>query len=231
METIGLLGGMSWESTALYYKLINQMVSTKLGGLHSAKILLSSVDFHEIEQMQAEEQWEDTADLLSTEAKKLESAGSGFIVLCTNTMHIIADKIQNRIDIPLLHLADATAEAIQEKGISKVGLLGTKFTMEKDFYKIRLENRGIQVVVPNENDREIVHRVIYDELCKGKILDNSRREFLRIMDGLRTLGAEGVIEGCTEIVTLVQECHANIPLFDTTSIHAKAAVKKAFSYE
>jgi len=224
MKTIGLLGGMSWESTALYYKLINEGIKEKLGGLHSAKIALHSVDFAEIETMQHVGDWDGAAKALTKAAQNIEAAGADFLLICTNTMHKVAPQIQDGIDIPLLHLADATAKRIQDAGIKTIGLLGTNFTMEQDFYKGRLEHHGLNVLVPNKEDRDIIHRVIYDELCLGQVEDTSRQEYLRIMNKLRDAAAEGVIEGCTEIVILVQQDHTDIPLFDTTRIHAEAAV-------
>ena len=230
MKTIGLLGGMSWESTALYYSHINELVKEKLGGLHSAKVAMYSVDFQEIEVLQHAGQWDATGKILSTAAKQVENAGADFLLICTNTMHKVAPQIEAAMDIPLLHIADATANRIKAEGIQNIGLLGTRFTMEQDFYAGRLkEKHGLRVILPSKEDREIVHRVIYEELVLGVVRDESRREYLRIMDALRAQGAEGVIEGCTEIVMLVQQAHTDIPLFDTTSIHAQAAVEMALS--
>ena len=228
MKTIGLLGGMSWESTALYYRWINELVKQQRGKLHSAKIAMVSVDFQQIEELQHQDEWEMAGDLLSTAARQVQSAGADFLLICTNTMHRVAPQIENALDIPLLHIADATADAVRQHGIRTIGLLGTKFTMEQDFYAGRLSKRhGLDVITPDAADREIVHRVIYDELVQGIVKDESRREFLRIMDGLRARGAQGVIEGCTEIVMLVQQPHTNIPLFDTTMLHAQKAVEMA----
>lgn len=228
MKTIGLLGGMSWESTALYYRLINEGVRARLGGLHSARIALVSVDFQEIEDMQRSGDWAGAGGALGQAAGQVEAAGADFLLICTNTMHKVADQVQEAIGIPLLHLADATARRIRAAGMETVGLLGTKFTMEQDFYRGRLiEEHGLSVLVPPEPDREIVHRIIYDELCLGQVKDASREAYLRIMEGLRERGAEGIIEGCTEIVMLVQQQHTDIPLFDTTSIHAQEAVVEA----
>ena len=228
MKTIGLLGGMSWESTESYYRLINQTVKNKLGGLHSAKLILHSVDFAEIEQLQHLGEWEKTADILKKAAQGIEKAGADFILICTNTMHLVAPQIQAGINIPLLHIADATAEEIVKAGIKKIGLLGTAFTMEEDFYKGRLEKQfSLEVIRPGASDRKIVHQIIYDELCLGKIENVSRDEYLRIIDKLVEQGAEGVILGCTEIALLVEPKHTNTRLFDTTMLHALKAVEKA----
>lgn len=227
MQTIGLLGGMSWESTELYYRLINEKVKQRLGGLHSAKIVLVSVDFQEIETLQHQNRWEEAGKLLAKAGQQVEAAGADFLLICTNTMHKVAPQIEQAISIPILHLADATAVRIKQRGLKKVGLLGTNFTMEQDFYRGRLEQHGLEVIVPNAADRAIVHGVIYDELCLGQVQDASRQEFLRIIDDLHAQGAEGIIEGCTEIVMLVQQQHTNVPLFDTTAIHAEAAVERA----
>ena len=230
MKTIGLLGGMSWESTALYYQQINELIKQKLGGLHSAKIAMYSVDFQEIEEMQHSGQWDATGEILSKAAEQVQAAGADFLVICTNTMHKVAPQIAAAIDIPILHIADATAERIKAAGIKNIGLLGTRFTMEQDFYAGRLRDlHGINVLLPPRADRDLVHRVIYEELVLGVVRDESRREYLRIMDSLRAAGTEGVIEGCTEIVMLVQQAHTDIPLFDTTSIHAEAAVEMALA--
>ena len=230
MKTIGLLGGMSWESTALYYQQINELVKEKLGGLHSAQIAMYSVDFQPIEEYQHAGDWNATGEILAQAARHVQSAGADFLVICTNTMHKVAPQIAEKIDIPILHIADATAERIKADGIKNIGLLGTRFTMEQDFYAGRLrDEHGLNVLLPPKNDREIIHRVIYEELVLGVVRDESRREYLRIMDGLSAAGAEGVIEGCTEIVMLVQQEHTDIPLFDTTSIHAQAAVMKALA--
>ena len=227
MQTIGLLGGMSWESTELYYRWINELVKEKLGGLHSAKIVLVSVDFQEIETLQHEGRWDEAGAALAQAAQQIEAAGADFLLICTNTMHKVAPQIEQAIHIPILHLADATAVRIQQKGLKKVGLLGTNFTMEQDFYRGRLEQHGLEVIVPNAADRAVVHGVIYNELCLGQVEDTSRQEFLRIIDDLHAQGAEGIIEGCTEIVMLVQQQHTAVPLFDTTAIHAEAAVNRA----
>ena len=227
MKTIGMLGGMSWESTALYYRKINEETKRHLGGLHSARIALVSVDFQEIETLQHEDDWATCAQILADRSRDIEAAGADFLLICTNTMHLVAPQIEEAIGIPLLHIADATATRIRSAGYEKIGLLGTRFTMEQAFYRGRLEQQGIEVLVPPEEDREIVHRVIYDELCRGEVRDDSRAEFLRIIDDLAARGAQGVIEGCTEIVMLVQQTHTDVPLFDTTSIHALEAVAEA----
>jgi len=228
MKTIGLLGGMSWESTALYYRWINELVREKLGGLHSAQIAMYSVDFQEIEILQHKGEWDATGEILAKASQQIEAAGADFLLICTNTMHKVAPQIEAAINIPLLHIADATAEKIKADGIQNIGLLGTRFTMEQDFYAGRLRDKhGLKVILPSKQDREIVHRVIYEELVLGIVRDESCREYLRIMEDLRTQGAEGVIEGCTEIVMLVQQEHTDIPLFDTTAIHAQAAVEMA----
>jgi aspartate racemase len=224
MKTIGLLGGMSWESTVPYYQLLNREIGRTLGGLHSARVLLLSVDFQEIEVLQHEGKWDELGEMLSKDARILEEAGADFLVLCTNTMHLVAPAIEAALSIPLLHIADATAERIKATGLASVGLLGTRFTMEKPFYKGRLEEgHGLKVFVPGEEDRERIHRVIYDELVLGEIREESRREFARITEDLSDSGAEGVILGCTEIGLLLRQEDAPVPLFDTTSIHAEAA--------
>lgn len=228
MKTIGLLGGMSWESTELYYRWINEGVKQKLGGLHSARIALVSVDFEEIERLQHQNQWDQAGAVLAIAAQQVAAAGADFLLICTNTMHKVAPQIERAIDIPLLHIADATAERIKAEKMNTVGLLGTNFTMEQAFYKGRLENRhGLEVIVPSEVDRQIVHRVIYEELVLGNVQEESRNAYLRIMRQMQEEGAEGIIEGCTEIVLLVQQEHTDIRLFDTTAIHAEAAVAKA----
>lgn len=228
MKTIGLLGGMSWESTATYYRIINERFKEKLGGLHSAIICLYSVDFDEIEKLQSSGNWAETAKILTDASKNIEAGGADFLLICTNTMHKVAPEIESAINIPVLHIADATAEQIKIKGYAKVGLLGTKFTMEQDFYKGRLIKRhGIEVVVPNHPDRQIVHNVIFNELCLGKINEKSRVEYVRIIEELAEKGAQAVILGCTEISLLVHQEHTLVPLFDTTKIHALEAVEKA----
>jgi len=228
MKTIGLLGGMSWESTATYYTLINQGIRQQLGGLHSAEIVLYSIDFDAIEQLQAQGKWEEAAAILVTAAKKIEAAGADFLLICTNTMHKVAPAVQQEITIPLLHIADATAEAIKNQHIGCVGLLGTRFTMEDDFYKGRLQElHDIQVRIPEKKDRELIHRVIFDELCCGIISKQSRQQFIRIIDSLAAMGAQSVILGCTEISLLVNQTHTPVPIFDTTAIHAEKAVQYA----
>ncbi|UYO95220.1 aspartate/glutamate racemase family protein [Pollutimonas sp. M17] len=228
MRTIGLLGGMSWESTADYYREINQGIKKALGGLHSAKLVLYSVDFETIEKLQHAGDWKGAEAVLVKAAKRIEAAGADFLLICTNTMHKLADPIEQAICIPLLHIADATAEALLEHGIKSVGLLGTAFTMEQDFYKGRLEQKyGLEVLVPDAPDRKIVHDVIYQELCLGKVVPESRAQYLRIIDALAARGAQAVILGCTEIGLLVKQADSSVMLFDTTLIHAGAAVERA----
>ncbi|MEO8281317.1 MAG: aspartate/glutamate racemase family protein [Ideonella sp.] len=230
MKTIGLLGGMSWESTLPYYRIVNEVVKARLGGLHSAKVILYSVDFHEIEQLQQLGDWQAAGHLLGKAAARTEAAGADFIVLCTNTMHRVADAIEASIHIPLLHIADPTAHAIKRAGLSKVGLLGTRFTMEQAFYKDRLIDRhGLSVLVPNQQDREMVHRVIYEELCLGQVDDRSRQAYRRIMATLVAEGAQAIILGCTEISLLVEPGDAEVPLFDTTRLHALSAAEYALA--
>ena len=227
-KTIGLIGGMSWESTASYYRELNEGIKAQLGGLHSAKICLVSVDFEEIEKLQHVGDWEGTAVILSEAAAAVENGGADFLLICTNTMHKVAPQIEKSISIPILHIADATAERLREDGIKKVGLLGTRFTMEQDFYKGRLvEKYGIDVIVPEQSEREDVHAVIYNELCLGTINEKSRERYLEIIAQLRENGAEAVILGCTEIALLVQQGHTATPLYDTTAIHAEQAVRQA----
>ena len=223
MKTIGLVGGMSWESTVTYYKIINECVKERLGGLHSAKILLYSVDFAEIERCQAAGEWDKSAHILSDAAMRLESAGADFIVICTNTMHKVAPQIEENIHIPVLHIADATADELLRSNIKKTARLGTKYTMTQDFYKSRLIERGIEVVVPDERGIETVNRVIYEELCLGIISEKSRAEYSEIIAKLKEKGAEAVILGCTEIGLLVRREDSVLPVFDTTVIHAGAA--------
>lgn len=228
MKTIGLLGGMSWESTASYYRIINEQISKSLGKLHSAKIAMVSVDFHEIEQLQHQGDWAGTAKILSQAATNIESAGADFLLICTNTMHKIAPEIENVISIPLLHIADATAELLVSKGVKTVGLLGTSFTMEQDFYKRRLADKyGLSVLTPDETDRQRVHDIIYQELCLGKINNSSKSEYLRIIQQLSAGGAEAVILGCTEIGLLVQQTDTDVLLIDTAAVHAQKAVEYA----
>jgi len=228
MKTIGLIGGMSWESSLEYYKIINESVKEKLGGLHSAKSLMYSVDFEEIEKLQHEGNWNKLTEIMIEAAKDLEKGGADFVIICTNTMHKMADEVQENIQIPLLHMADLTGENIQKKGIKKIGLLGTKFTMEEDFYKERLiSNFGMEVLIPDEEERQIVHDVIYNELCLGEIKTSSKDKFVKIINNLVKNGAEGIILGCTEIPLLIKQEDVEIPLFDTTTIHAKSAVEYA----
>ena len=227
MKTIGLIGGMSWESTVSYYQLINETIKEKLGGLHSAKILLYSVDFAEIERYQASGDWDKSAEVLSQIAQNLEQAGADFIVICTNTMHKVAPQIQKTISIPILHIAQATADALLENGIKKVGLLGTKYTMTQDFYKEKLFEAGLDVVIPDQAGVEEVNRIIYDELCLGQIKESSKQAYLAIIDDLKNAGAEAVILGCTEIGLLVKQEDTDMSLFDTTEIHALRAAEFA----
>ncbi len=228
MKTIGLIGGMSWESSIEYYRIINETTRAKLGGLHSAKSMMYSVDFAEVEILQHQGRWTEAARMLIDAAKNLENGGADFIVLCTNTMHKAADDIQANIKIPFLHIADATAQRIMDSGIRKAGLLGTRFTMEEEFYKGRLAKKfGLSVRVPDAREREIVHRVIYDELVVGRIEQRSKAQFAGIIEQMVGQGAEGVILGCTEIGLLVHQEDSRVPLFDTTRIHAEAAVEFA----
>jgi len=228
MKTIGLIGGMSWESSIEYYRIINEKTRHMLGGLHSARSIMYSVDFAEIESLQHRGEWDEAADFLIAAAKNVEKGGADFVLICTNTMHKLAEEIQCHINIPLLHIADATAEAIRAKGIKAVALLGTRFTMEEDFYTGRLiRNFNLDVIVPNADEMEIVHSVIYDELCAGKINPSSKVQYTNIMSRLIKKGAEGVILGCTEIGLLIKEDDCRVPLFDTTKIHAEAAVEYA----
>ena len=228
MKTIGLIGGMSWESTVPYYRVINETVRERLGGFHSAKLVLYSFDFHEIEQMQSSGAWDESGRMLAQAARSLEAAGADFIVLCTNTMHKVADAIESAVSIPLFHIADPTAQEINKNGLTKVGLLGTRFTMEQDFYRGRLRDQHhLDVLIPDEADRGIVHKIIYDELCMGLVLDGSRAEYRRIIQRLVDRGAQGVILGCTEISMLVGPSDSPVPLFDTTSLHARKAAEYA----
>ena len=228
MKTVGLLGGMSWESTLGYYREINEGVKKALGGLHSAKIAMLSVDFEPVEKLQQKGDWEGAAAILAAAALNIQSAGADFLLICSNTMHKVAPQIEEAIEIPVLHIADATAQAIVQEGISVVGLLGTAFTMEQDFYRGRLsEKHGLDVRIPDEEDRRFVHETIYQDLCLGKVQATARSEFLRIIDTFAEQGAEGVILGCTEIGMLVQQKDTNVKLFDTTAIHAATAVEYA----
>ena len=228
MKTIGLLGGMSWESTVVYYREINQGVKKALGGLHSAKIVLYSVDFEPIEKQQQVGDWTGAAKILAQAALDIQSAGADFLLICTNTMHRVAPQIEKAIQIPVLHIADATAEVLLNEGIKTVGLLGTAFTMEQDFYKgLLISQYGLEVVVPTQQDRAIIHRIIFEELCLGQVKADSRAEYLRIINSLAEQGAEAVILGCTEIGMLVSQTDTKVKLFDTTVIHAQKAVEYA----
>lgn len=229
MQTIGLLGGMSWESTAIYYRLANELVRDRLGGLHSARIVMTSIDFAEMAELQATGQWDRAGELLVAEAARMEGAGADFLVLCTNTMHKVAGAIEASASIPLLHLGDVTAAAVRTAGLDTVGLLGTGFTMSQDFCSGRLESHGLKVLVPEEDDRALVHRVIYDELCQGVVLDESRSAYLDVIDRLLARGAQGIILGCTEIEMLIQDDDVSVPTFATTSIHVEAAVDRALA--
>ncbi|MCU7696082.1 aspartate/glutamate racemase family protein [Acinetobacter sp. AYS6] len=227
MKTIGLLGGMSWESTVLYYQQINKMVHRKLGKLHSAKVIINSVDFEEIAALQAKGLWKEAGTYLAEQAQNLEKAGADCILVCTNTMHKVAVQIEESITTPFLHIADATAKEIVSQNVGKVALLGTAFTMEQDFYKARLKNHGIDVIIPNEADRKIIHQIIYEELCLGVINPESQQKYMTIVERLIAEGAQGIILGCTEICILIGEVKFSVPLFDTTAIHAKEAVSFA----
>jgi aspartate racemase len=230
VKTIGLIAGMSWESSIEYYRIINETAKAKLGGLHSAKSIMYSVDFGEIEPLQSQGRWEEAAQLMAAAGQSLERAGADFVILCTNTMHKLADEIQRNIRIPLLHIADATAQKIKAAGFRKIGLLGTRFTMEQDFYKGRLiDNYRLEVFTPDSREREIIHRVIYDELCQGIVTQESREKYLTIMENLVQAGAEGIILGCTEIELLVHDGDSPVPLFPTAKIHAIAAVEYALA--
>ncbi|WP_320034956.1 aspartate/glutamate racemase family protein [Halarcobacter sp.] len=229
MKKIGMLGGMSWESTSTYYKLINEEIKNRLGGLHSAKIILSSVDFEEIEKFQHSALWDETAVILSEEAKAIESAKADFLIICTNTMHKVVPQIEKNISIPILHIADATGKALLKSNIKKVALLGTKFTMTEEFYKNRIEeNFGIEVITPNEKEQDIIHDVIYKELCLGICNKKSRDEYIKIIKRLeKEQECEGVILGCTEISMIIKQGYVDIPIFDTTVIHVLEAVEEA----
>jgi len=227
MKTIGLIGGMSWESTVPYYQIINEAVKNRLGGLHSAKIVLYSVDFDEIETCQSTGDWKRSGAILGDAAKRLEIAGADFILLCTNTMHKVVPQIEEMIHIPVVHIADAAADELEKCHIQRAGLLGTKYTMTQDFYKKKLIDRDIDVLIPEETDIEIVNDIIFRELCVGEIREKSRKEFQRIIDHLKEMGAEGVILGCTEIGLLVQQSDSSLPVFDTTRIHANRAAEIA----
>ena len=223
MKTIGLIGGMSWESTVTYYQIVNEAVKKELGGLHSAKVILYSVEFDEIEKCQAAGEWEKSGDILGKAAQGLEAAGADFILICTNTMHKVFDQVQNYVKVPLLHIAQVTADALKRENITKVGLLGTKYTMEQDFYKGKLAENGIDVIIPEKGDIDAVNSIIFDELCRGDIKDASREKYLEIIDGMTARGAQGVILGCTEIGLLVRQADTAAKLFDTTQLHGETA--------
>jgi len=226
MKTIGLIGGLSWESSAVYYRIINELVRDKLGGTHSAKSIMYSVDFSEFEQLQHQGDWDKLTELMIDAGTRLKNGGADFIVICTNTMHKAADAVEKQVGIPLLHIADAAAIEVKKMGLRKVALLGTRFTMEQDFYKARLlEKHGIEVVIPNCDERKMIHSVIYDELVLGKVLDSSREAFVKIIGHMNSLGAEGVVLGCTEIPLLISQKDSTVPVFDTTRLHALAAVE------
>lgn len=229
MKTIGLLGGMSWESTVHYYQIINEEVKNKLGGLHSAKIILYSVEFAEIETYQSSNQWEKCGEILGRAAKKLEDAGADFILICSNTIHKVTSQIASMIQIPVVHIADATADELKTCHIKRVGLLGTRYTMKQDFYKNRLSDRGIEVIIPDDVDVDVVNRIIFEELCVGKINEKSRKIFQKIIEKMQEKGAEGIILGCTEIGLLIHQSDVSVPVFDTTVIHAKKAVQIALT--
>ncbi|ENF8748649.1 aspartate/glutamate racemase family protein [Vibrio fluvialis] len=230
MKTIGMIGGMSWESTLSYYKAINEGVKAALGGLNSAQICLYSVNFEPIEKLQHEGKWDETAQLLAQAAKSVEAGGADFLLICTNTMHKVAPEIEAQISIPILHIADATAKQLQQDGIERVGLLGTRFTMEQEFYKGRLQQQfGIDVLIPDAEQRQQVHRVIYEELCMGTIRPESRAQYVEIVEDLYRRGAQAVILGCTEIALLIQQHDTDVPLYDTTKIHAEQAVQLALT--
>lgn len=225
MKTMGLIGGMSWESSLEYYRIINELVKEKLGGFHSSKCILYSVDFEEVEKLQHQGDWDALTRLMVDAARRLESAGAEFVVICTNTMHKMADEVQGAINIPVLHIVDVTAEAIKGNGQTRVGLLGTKFTMEQDFYKGRLRDKhGLDVLIPSEDERQAVHDILYSELCLGEIKDISKEKFKSVIQNLVDRGAEGVILGCTEIPLIVSQDDYTIPVYDTTRLHAQAAV-------
>ena len=227
MKTLGLIGGMSWESTIPYYRIINEVVKERLGGLHSAKIILYSVEFAEIEACQASGDWAKSAEILADAAVKLQQAGADYIVICTNTMHKVVPEMLSHLQIPIIHIADAAADALKSQGIRKTALLGTKYTMTQDFYKQRLMDNGVEVIVPKADDIEIVNDVIYNELCRGEIKESSRKKYAEIISRLEAAGAEGVILGCTEIGLLISAEDAVLPVFDTTAIHAKRAAELA----
>ncbi|MGW5817928.1 aspartate/glutamate racemase family protein [Streptomyces noursei] len=229
MKTIGLIGGMSWESTAEYYRLLNELTRERLGGLHSAACVVYSVDFAEIERLQVQGRWDEAGEVLAGAAQALESAGAELLLICTNTMHKVADQVSSAVAVPLLHLADTTAEAVRRTGLRRIGLLGTAFTMEQDFYRGRLADHGLEVLVPDAAGRATVHRVIYEELCVGVVKDGSRSAYRAVIDELVAAGAEGIVLGCTEIELLVRPQDSPVPVFPTTRLHAEAAVAHALA--
>lgn len=230
MKTIGLIGGMSWESTVTYYQIVNEVVKEELGGLHSAKVILNSVDFAEIEEYQAKGLWDASAEVLANAAISLEKAGADFVVICTNTMHKVAPYVQSRISIPLIHIAEATANELCDNNITKVGLIGTKYTMTQDFYKSKLIENGIDVLIPEGDDINVINDIIYNELCLGQIKEDSKREYLRVIDDLKARGAQGIILGCTEIGLLIKQADTDLKVFDTTVIHATKAAHTALAF-
>ncbi|MET9419140.1 aspartate/glutamate racemase family protein [Streptomyces sp. NPDC006540] len=229
MRTIGLIGGMSWESSAEYYRLLNELVRDRLGGLHSARCVLHSVDFAEIEELQTAGEWERAGEILAAAARGLEAAGADLLLICTNTMHKVAGQVEAAVRVPLLHLADATADAVRARGLTRVGLLGTAFTMEQDFYRERLAGHGLEVLTPDAEGRALVHRVIYDELCLGVVRDDSRVRYQKVIGELVDAGVEGVVLGCTEIELLIGPGDSPVPVFPTTRLHALAAVEAALA--
>lgn len=230
MKTIGLIGGMSWESTVTYYQIVNEVVKEELGGLHSAKVILNSVDFAEFEEYQAKGLWDASAEVLANAAISLEKAGADFVVICTNTMHKVAPYVQSRISIPLIHIAEATAKELCDNNITKVGLIGTKYTMTQDFYKSKLIENGIDVLIPEGDDINVINDIIYNELCLGQIKEDSKREYLRVIDDLKARGAQGIILGCTEIGLLIKQADTDLKVFDTTVIHATKAAHTALAF-
>jgi len=230
MKVIGLIGGMSWNSTSEYYRIINELFAQRLGGLHSARLILYSLDFDEIERTQRESRWDDAAQILVEASSAIKQAGADFLVICTNTMHKVADVVAEKSSLPLLNIVDVTGNAIKERGLHRIGLLGTQFVMEEQFYRGRLQERfGIEVLVPREEERVIIHRIIYDELCQGRIEDSSHRACVKIIAGLIGQGAEGIVLGCTELPLLIRPGDIDVPVFDTTRLHAEAAVDLALS--
>ena len=229
MKTVGLIGGMSWESTVTYYQLLNKGIKDALGGLHSAKVLLYSVDFYEIESLMSRGAWDKAAELLGDVAARLEQAGADMILICTNTLHKVAPQVQAKIRVPLVHIAEAAAETLKEQGISRVGLLGTQYTMTQEFYRDKLVERGIEVLIPEGDDIELVNRVIFDELCLGIVKEESRAEYLRVIAALQQRGVQGILLGCTELGLIVAKEDVSLPLYDTTEIHAKKALALALA--